>query len=230
MLAPTNRNFVRRHGLTVTGGPFAGMHYLPGMEDTQGDVITKLLGVYERELHPAITAWQTEPPALIANVGCAEGYYAVGLAVSLPGTQVIAYDIDPHARALCDRLAQLNGVEDRVEVRGECTPETLAALPAQGTAVLSDCEGYELTLLDPQRVPPLAGWRVVAECHDFVDPSITTTLEGRFERTHEVTVVASVPSPPVPQELAHMSVRRRAAVLSERPVAMNWVVMTPRRG
>jgi hypothetical protein len=205
------------------------MHYLPGMEETQGDVITKLLGVYERELHAAVAGWRVDPPALIANVGCAEGYYAVGLAVALPQTRVLAYDIDPKARELCERLARLNRVEDRIEIHGECTPETLAALPSQGTAVLSDCEGYELTLLDPVRIPALAGWRVLAECHDFVDPSITATLEARFRPTHEVTVIASDPAPPVPDAISYLSRRRRAAVLSERPVAMNWIVMDPRR-
>ena len=229
VIAPANREFVARHGLMVSGGPFAGMEYLPGMESTQGDVVTKLLGSYESELHGAVAAWRAAPPQLIVNVGCAEGYYAVGLAHAIGSTRVLAHDIDPEARALCARLAQLNGISDRVEVHGECTPQTLTELPADGVALVCDCEGYELTLLDPERVPNLRGWPIIVECHDFVDPSITPTIQRRFAPTHDVVLIRSEAPDDAAPELAFMTARQRAAVLGERPVAMNWAALTPRR-
>jgi hypothetical protein len=229
LMEPANREFVRRHGLTVSGGPFAGMRYLPGLEATQGDLVSKLLGRYESELQGGLAAWRQEPLSLVVNVGCAEGYYAVGLALAFPGLRVLAYDIDPAARELCMALAGANGVADRVEVHGECTPATLAALPADGVALLCDCEGYELTLLDPQLVPGLRRWSMIVELHDQLEPTITGEISRRFAASHEVELIESAPAPAEADELAFMSARQRRLVLSERPVAMRWARLAPRR-
>lgn len=227
-ITPANREFVSRYGLQVSGGPFRGMQYLPGQEEYQGDLVLKLLGIYEEELHGALAAWQADPPEIVVNVGCAEGYYAVGLALTMPQTRILAYDIDPAARLLCARFAELNGVADRVEIHGECTPAVLEELDAEQVAVLSDCEGYELTLLDGDAVPALRRWRILVECHDFVEPSITATLQRRFSSTHEVSLITSVAQRTAPVEMSFMNARQRAAVLNERPVTMTWLAMTPR--
>ncbi len=97
-----------------------------------------------------------QQPHLVVDIGAAEGYYAVGLARRLPRCRIVAFDIDPIARKMCRRLAKLNGVRDRVEVRGECDTTYLWTLPPH-SFVLSDCEGAEKTLLDPDRAPALKG-------------------------------------------------------------------------
>lgn len=228
IVSPANREFVRRHGLNVTGGPFAGMQYLPGQEHTQGDLVSKLLGIYEVELHEAVDSWRGSGLSLVVNVGCAEGYYAVGLANAMPSVEVLAYDIDPRARQLCGELAALNGVSERVQVRGECTPQTLATLPRSGVGLFCDCEGYELTLLDPEIAPNLREWSIIAELHDFVDATITDTICRRFDPTHEIDLITSITPAAAPPEVDFMSQRQRNAVLSERPAAMNWVKLSPR--
>ena len=228
VMAPANREFVRRHGRGVTSGPFTGMQYLPGLEPTQGDLVGKLLGIYESELHGAVGRWSETDLTTIVNVGCAEGYYAVGLALAVPSAAVLAYDIDPTARELCSRLAALNNVADRVQVNGECTPQTLAALPASGVGLLCDCEGYEKTLLDPELAPTLRGWSIIVELHDFVDPTITDTIRQRFDATHEIELIRStVPGDP-PAEVSFMTDRQRRLVLNERPVPMTWASLAPR--
>ncbi|MGH2916590.1 MAG: hypothetical protein ACRDMX_16555 [Solirubrobacteraceae bacterium] len=227
-MAPANREFVRRHGLRVSGGPFAGMGYLPGLERSQGDLVAKLLGGYESELHGAIEAWRTSRLTTIVNVGCAEGYYAVGIASLMPDAQVLAYDIDPRARELCRRLAEHNEVADRVRIESACTPAGLLGLPAAGVGLLCDCEGCELGLLDPESVPNLGGWPMIVELHDFVNPTITDTICARFRSSHEIELIRSAPPDPSPPELSYMTGRRRRAVLNERPVAMSWAVMSPR--
>jgi hypothetical protein len=228
-IAVVNREFVAEHGLAVSGGPFAGMRYLPGLEETQGDLVGKLLGTYESELHGAVRSWFSAPISLVVNVGCAEGYYAVGFARAMPDARVLAYDIDPEARRLCSALAETNGAARRVAVRGECTPAVLMDLPPEGVAVFCDCEGYELMLLDPASVPALRRWPVIVELHDQLDPAITTEICRRFDTSHDVQVIRSVPPASVPPELASVPARRRSLVLQERPVPMNWAQMTPRR-
>ena len=208
------------------------MTYLDGLERTSGDLVAKLTGSYERELHAVIDSWVAARPQHVIDVGCAEGYYAVGLALAIPGAQVHAYDIDAQARARCAELAELNAVADRVSIHGECAPATLAGFPEQGVVLLSDCEGYERTLLDPALAPRLARWPILVELHDFLDPSISQTIAARFAATHEIeTIEGEQRDADRMPELDFMSQRQRKAVLSERrPGPMRWARMDPRDG
>ncbi len=229
-MRPLNEQFVGRYGLEVRHGPFAGMQYLPGQERISGHLIAKLLGRYESQLYPWLEhEWIGGDFDLFVDVGCAEGYYAVGLARAMPGVTVRAYDTDRSAREQCAELAHINGLGERVLVGEECTPETLAALPAARVALLSDCEGYERTLLDPALAPNLRGWSIIVEQHDNVDPSISTTIRERFSATHEIATVGSpaADGTDVP-ELGFMAPAERSFVLEERPLPMTWALLRPR--
>lgn len=227
---PATEEFVRREGLKVKHGPFAGMDYLEGEERTSGDLVAKLVGTYEQELHPVIEAWVSGQPEMFIDVGSAEGYYAVGMARAVPGATVYAFEMDDAARGRCAQLAELNGVGERVVMLGECTAESLAELPAGRAVLLSDCEGAELVVLDPQRTPALARWPMLVELHDFIDPSISAEIARRFEPTHEVEIIGGRErSAAGLQELSFMGRRQLQAVLSERrPGPMQWARLTPR--
>jgi hypothetical protein len=223
--------YVRRNGLEVRRGPFCGMRYTAGLERSSGDLVAKLAGTYERELHPILTDWIVAKHAHIIDVGCAEGYYAVGFAYAMKDSTVHAFDIDPVARARCAELSQLNGVHERLRILGACELSALSAFPERGVALLSDCEGYERILLDPVAAPRLTGWPILVELHEFIDESITETIRARFGDSHEIDIIegegrdqdARLP------ELAFMSQRQRAAVLGERrPGPMRWAHLRPR--
>jgi precorrin-6B methylase 2 len=229
-VTPLTRAFVERHGLTVLRGPFAGLQLDERMVGVSGDLVAKLLGTYERELRPAFEEWVAAAPRHVVDVGSAEGYYAVGLAHAIPSATVLAYDIDADARARCRELAARNGVEDRVDVREECTPESLGELPAAGVVLLSDCEGCEQALLDPARQPLLRGWPILVELHDFIDASISARLRERFEGSHDIELITEQPvdEREVP-ELADLHPHERDLLLSEnRPTTMSWFCMRPR--
>lgn len=233
VVRPATDDIVRGHGLAVLRGPLAGLCYLPELVRSSGDLVAKLLGTYEQELHPALRAWIVAPPDTVVDVGCAEGTYAVGLALAIPGARVLAYDIDPAARALCEAMAQQNAVSARVRVRGACTHRELNELSAaEDVCLLLDCEGCELELLRPDLVPAMGRWRVIVELHDFVDPSITATIAERFAPSHDVRLVDGTGRDPaaVP-ELDGFDEHTRQALLSEfRPGPMRWGVLTPRSG
>ena len=57
------------------------------------------VGSFELELHPAVERIVAERPATVVNVGSAEGYYAVGLAMRLAGARVVGFELDPALRA-----------------------------------------------------------------------------------------------------------------------------------
>src|SRR5687767_13183612 len=79
----------------VRHGVFAGMHY-PAMEAAGSAIFPKLAGCYEAELRSLMEQIVRTPYTTVVDVGCAEGYYAVGLALRMPQVNVLAFDMDPH--------------------------------------------------------------------------------------------------------------------------------------
>ncbi len=129
--------------LTVRHGPFAGLVY-PSAASFGSVLFPKVLGSYERELHEAMEESVQKRPTAIVNIGCAEGYYAVGLALRVPEVQVFAFETDPQARDACLRMAQANRVQERLQVSEHCTADALIKLPLGDRAlIIADCEGDE---------------------------------------------------------------------------------------
>jgi hypothetical protein len=60
------------------------MAYIP--QAVGSALIPKLLGCYEAELHGVIACALNTTYDTIIDIGCAEGYYAVGLALHFPDT------------------------------------------------------------------------------------------------------------------------------------------------
>jgi hypothetical protein len=175
----------------VLAGPFKGMNY-GSTKALCSALYPKLLGTYEHELAGAFEAALARNHPLVVDVGAADGYYAVGFAYRQPGTRVIAYDQDPRARAELAKLSELNGVADRIEIRGRCEPDELARLGQPSGLMIVDCEGFEDAALSPENIAALAGWEFIIETHDGFVPGVTKRLVSRFEATHRVEVIEAV--------------------------------------
>jgi len=216
----------------VAAGPFQGLRLLPDVSWGVGDNAAKLVGLYEAELHPALRDLARAPPSAVINVGCAEGYYAVGLARLFPQAAIYAFDTDPKAQLICRQTAVLNQVGDRVTVLGACAPPVLLSLLRQHPAALLviDCEGYEKELLAGAVLAAAAHASLIVECHDFVDPTITSTLIERLGVSHMVENVAEGGRDPNQLEPLRQlsSLDRWLVVLENRPAMMNWVLARPR--
>jgi hypothetical protein len=171
----------------VMQGPFAGMDFL--RESAEGCHIAKLLGSYEQPLHPYIAQAIAAAYPTILNIGCAEGYYAVGMARSMPNTQVLAFDVNPKAQEVCTALAQKNGVADRVKVGALFKPEDFAMYDNQKILVVCDIEGAEKDLLNPEVSPALKGMDLIVESHECLESGITKILFDRFKDTHDITII-----------------------------------------
>ncbi len=173
--------------MRVAGGPFAGMLYLP--QAAGSVIVAKLVGTYESELHGAVFDALARGYETVVDVGCAEGYYAVGFARCLREAQVITYDIDPMARRLCDALARANGVRGRVAIRCECTPARLIEVRQRRGLAILDCEGYEADLINDDVAAGLAGWDFLIEAHETERPGVTEVLSSRLAPTHTLAVI-----------------------------------------
>lgn len=173
--------------LRVQAGPFRGMQYVD--QSYWSAYIPKLLGIYERELSEYIEEAAELPFETVVDIGAAEGYYAVGMAMRLPVSRVIAFEMEPAARQLLGKLAVLNQVSSRVAIEGECTRLNLTAtLDNSGrTLVICDAEGGEAFLLDPIRIPKLSACHILVEIHDNVLSAMSREIRDRFADTHDIT-------------------------------------------
>jgi hypothetical protein len=180
-------------GERVVGGPFAGMAF-PG-NVAEGARVPRLLGCYEAGLHPVIeTAIARAYPQMLI-LGCAEGYYAVGLALRCPESRIHARDSSPTARALCAALADANDVAGRLQIGGAATAADLALCAAAPTFVLCDIEGAEAALLDPAKAPALAEADILVEVHEAQHPGLLAQMSARFQATHHITRIDRVLRP-----------------------------------
>lgn len=178
------RQIIRKQGLEVASGPFRGMHYID--ESHGSSLIPKILGSYEEELHAVLEPLIKREFPVVIDIGCGEGYYAVGLAMAKQRSIIYAFDADAHARAACLGLAVKNNVQNRVVIGGKVDTRILSRMPLHGSLVVCDCEGCEVDVLDPQKVPELVEVFMIIEVHDFFNPKISTTLQERFSLSHRI--------------------------------------------
>lgn len=241
-LAQARATAVRRRVVSSLGsppkvatGPFAGMIF-PNSKDRGGGWLPRVLGTYESELASVFETIIADQPAQVIDIGCAEGYYAVGLAIRLPESQITAFDIADEDRAICRRMADANAVSGRVAIASACTEETLLSMnPGVRSLVICDCEGCEQHLITREVARHLHRSWFMVECHDFVVPNITQHLRALLSETHDVRLIASIAdsvkaetfraSPIADSEPQVIRVR----VYGEgRPGIMHWLVAKPR--
>lgn len=214
----------------VRHGPFAGMQY-ESLQSTGSTLFPKLLGSYEREIQNAIEEFCRQQYDVIIDVGCAEGYYAVGIARRIPAARVHAFDTNPRALELCRLMAEANDVAQRLTLHSECTSNMLQALANTDRAlILCDCEGAELEIFDTATAKALSNHDLIIELHDGTNPALSLTLTEIFGQTHDIERISSVDDIRKGQsyeydELATYSLEERVQLLAERRTyVMEWLV------
>jgi hypothetical protein len=177
----------RKSGGRVLGGPFKGLR-IPLWQTNE---YSALLGIYEQSLIPTIEDMIARKPRTVIDAGAAYGYYALGFAMRLPDSRVIAYEIDRTRRVLVNKYGGLNGLEGRVDLRGECTIASLARDTSadEPVFIMMDIEGAEASLLDPRLVPGLCRSEILVELHEMFVPGVTQLLQERFAATHQQTLL-----------------------------------------
>jgi len=217
----------------VQRGPFAGLQY-PARCAVGSSYWPKILGTYELELADVMDAACERAYTHILDIGAGEGYYAVGLATRITNARIYAYEGSQHGQMMLRRMADLNGVADRIDVRGWCDAESLRelgdVLPARRTLVICDAEGAEYDMLAPKQIPVLGGWDLVVELHHRGSIRAPRDwLRNRFSATHKVRFIDVVPRDPrsIP-ELALIASEDRIGVLFERTEQYGWAVLEAR--
>jgi hypothetical protein len=217
-----------RFGDRVLSGPFQGLSLVPGTKAEQ--IGPYLLGVYDSELHPIWDSVLRRRFSQIVDVGAKFGYYAIGLARRYPTSQVIAFDADRWAREIMKHMAKENGVSN-VEIRGYCSPKWLGRGLAEGSLVLSDCEGFEGELFCTCPIPNLQSATLIIETHDEWAPGVSRRIYERLEPTHFVRKIPSVARKRVsPVDLTFFNEREQSLVTNEVRPSQIWLVGLPKTG
>jgi len=248
------KNFVRKHILRdlpeksvrkwvereldqriVRSGPFQNMKYA---EKSRSIGLThasayypKLLGTYELEIASFIRRIGDSRVDRVVDVGAAEGYYAVGLAL-MTNAQVVAFEA--HGTEALLALAALNGVAHRITAHAICDVAGLraAVYGASRVCVFMDIEGGESILLDPLVVPGLSMAWIIVEAHDCFIRGTTELLKRRFSTSHRIEEVWSRQRRPEDFPLRYHAGWFDPSMyyleyMGERSVKTNWLYLEP---
>ena len=213
--------------LSVRYGPFAGMNYI-NLITTGSQLLPKILGSYEEPIQYWIEDILAKPYKTIVDVGCAEGYYAVGFATKLSDITVYAYDLDRAAIQQCRELIILNNVSDKVVVGELFETKELEKIYRKDSNFLLFCdiEGAEKDLLNVNTSPLLKYIDIIVEAHDFIYPGITELLVGRFKDSHNIDIIEDYTRNSTKYPILKENNKFNIEVLDEkRPSGMKWLRM-----
>ena len=170
----------------VNKGPFKGMKYID--EAHVGFVCHKLTGTYEKEIQHIVFNELSVPYDVVIDVGSAEGYYAVGMALFSRSTCVVSFEGTERGRELQRKLAKLNKIEHKITINEYCNAENLQKemLKFKKCLLICDVDGYELALLDIKINPLLSHTTMIVECHNHCYEKMENDLMKRFSKTHDI--------------------------------------------
>jgi hypothetical protein len=220
-------NFIVKHGV------FKGMQY---PKKTYNSIpFPHLLGSYERELQNIIEKIIKNNYTEIINIGCAEGYYAVGLAMRMPNTKIFAFDISKSALRQCREMAILNGVDDRIITGYFFDKETWKTISFTGKGlILCDCEGCEREIFTQEILNMLLNHDLLIEIHDFIDINISSYIFNLFKNSHDIEIIESIDDIKKVKiynykEIGHYDLPIKKILLGEkRPTIMEWFFIKSR--
>ena len=178
-------DLLKKSGGEVFSGPLAGLK-IP-LTSPISDYPNHVIGCYEMEIHDILADVICCPPSLIIDIGSAFGYYTVGLACKTKDARIIAFEADKEAHwEKARQLAELNEVLHRIEQKGFCDAKALNEIIEENAFLICDCEGAEMQILDPDKIPLLSKCRILCEIHEFIIPKLTAVLVDRFRKTHKI--------------------------------------------
>jgi hypothetical protein len=215
--------------LIIKDGLFVGMKY-PSFKAICSALIPKLSGTYENELNVIFQKLRVNKYDIIVDIGCAEGYYAVGLAMLFPNTPIYAFDTDIEARELCYDMALLNQVQEQVIINGECTIENLSTLiNGKRCLIISDCEGYEEELFTADSKHIFINCDLIIELHPFKNKNIKEDVSRGFSSDHIIQFISSHDTgrkvSELPLEYLHFTTQEKSWIVDEaRPYTMDWLI------
>jgi hypothetical protein len=220
---------------SVQDGPFQGLNY-PFLSALQSTLYPKLMGFYEFELHELLNKTLERDYNSILDIGSADGYYAVWLAIKFQNSIIYVADVNPEARGKTKIMAEANGiaVNEKFQILKEITPTFLLGLdPNKSYLLISDCEGYEFSLFTDEVIANLRNSDFIIQMHDFIHPGFSDKLKKRFKTSHFVQLIKSIDDVYKYRRIQNpkileFPIQDQITILAEkRPTQMEWIFCEP---
>ena len=216
----------------VKNGPFKGMIYPDFLYPNN---FAKIIGSYEKEISDIIESLCHRQFTEILNIGCGEGYYAIGFARRIENATIIAYDSREIARRHCGEMARLNQVDKKIRILGSFTKDSLSNMNLEGRVlILCDCEGGEKEIFTLENASRLRSCELLIEIHDFIDICISGYIRDLFSETHDILAIQSTDDIYKARnyhfrETDHLDLHLKKLVFEEhRPAPMEWFYIIPK--
>ena len=156
----------------------------------------------------------------MVNIGSAGGYDATGFVRRITDRWVAAHDTDPRTQSAMRRAANLNHVEDRVTVLGECSGETLRDQAASEAMFWIDIGGGEQDLLTSIPAEAMASSGLLAETHFPAGAFTDLPLAQHFQGTHDITMIRQREIQP--DEFQSLAPLDRHLIMLDRTTSAPW--------
>ena len=226
---------ILEHGHQVAYGTFKGMKLSKNTYWSKNDIITHILGVYEKHVLKKIIEFSKKGNYPFIDIGAADGYFAIGMAFSETFKKIYAFEIDEEGRRSLNRNIENNLCKDKVVVDIEANFETLKEIvdKNKSAVILIDIEGSEFDLLDDNLLQLLSNCYIVCELH----PTLSTNgfekqnmLINNAKAFFDVSIIQRESySPNKFSELNEFTDEERLIAFGEgRENNMNWLILEPK--
>lgn len=188
--------------------------------------VSKFTGQYEIEIESWVKDAIKQNYNKIINIGCSDGYYALGFAAKMPHSKIIAYEQNEVHRLRFEKNIALNSLHN-IDVHGFCDIDQFKAIldnVSENILLFLDIEGEEINFLDPNQFKNLKFCDIIVELHDFAYKDIEKIISSRFSNTHKIEIVGQIGRNPHFAELIDLSEPVKLPLFSEyRPPNMKWM-------
>lgn len=215
----------------VANGPFKGLMF-SAKSSTASSIYAKLLGSYESEIHPFIYRVLQKKYTTVFNIGCDDGYYALGFAFKMPDAVIQAYDSNLDAITTARQLGKLNNLQHQVNFSGKYTVENIERVNVKTNSLfIVDCEGAERDIFTPANVHKLVNADLIIELHINIYPDLEEYFNSVFAATHHIEIANSIDDHlkaknySYPQ-LVGLDYSLRRFITGERDIFMQWMLLT----
>ena len=226
---------ILEHGHQVAYGTFKGMKLSKNTYWSKNDIITHILGVYEKHVLKKIIEFSKKGNYPFIDIGAADGYFAIGMAFSETFKKIYAFEIDEEGRRSLNRNIENNLCKDKVVVDIEANFETLKEIvdKNKSAVILIDIEGSEFDLLDDNLLQLLSNCYIVCELHPTLSANgfeKQNMLINNAKAFFDVSMIQRESySPNKFSELNEFTDEERLIAFGEgRENNMNWLILEPK--
>tara|TARA_B100000886_G_scaffold325554_1_gene271219 strand:+ start:4324 stop:5103 length:780 start_codon:yes stop_codon:yes gene_type:complete len=234
-----NQKIIKISNSQVISGPYKGTYLINKSHWSKFDYGSKLLGFYEEQIQNLIVDIQKKNDLkLFLNIGCGDGYHALGLVKNKFFEKSICYDISSEARNILEINIRKNNLYNKFIIKKEANIDEikrdLETNDIQKTLFLIDIEGDEFTLFKDEDLNFLKKSFIIIEDHNFLikEDKIKKNFYTSLNKYFNVRLIENGPRNPFKIQndlIDQLNDDARFLLLSEgRPKKMRWIFLYPK--